>query len=154
MESTVSQLTELVLPKFDSCLQSLAGTLSTAPGQPVSNPTSSFWFSDPPPVFPHQSPVFPTIVDVVIIGSGITSTAAARTLLSNSPELRVAMLDACEACLGATGRNGGHIKPDPWELFPRLAGILEREKARKVTEFRMGMRRVSQSSVKLERWKR
>ena len=139
MESTVSPLTELVLPKFDSYLQSLAGTLSTTPGQPVSNPTSSFWLSDPPPVFTHQSPTFPTAVDVVIIGSGITGTAAARTLLSNSPELRVAMLDAREACSGATGRNGGHIKPSPWELFPNLSAILGREKARKVTEFRMGI---------------
>jgi len=76
---------------------------------------------------------------VVIIGSGITGTAAARTLLANSPDLRVAMLDAREACSGATGRNGGHIKPNPWELFPGLTPTLGREKARKVTEFRMGI---------------
>ncbi|PUU74195.1 FAD dependent oxidoreductase-domain-containing protein [Tuber borchii] len=139
MGSTVSPLTELVLPNFDSYLQSLADTLSTTPRQPVSNPTSSFWLSDPPPVFTHQSPTFPTAVDVVIIGSGITGTAAARTLLSNSPDLRVAMLDAREACSGATGRNGGHIKPNSWELFPKLVAIFGREKARKVTEFRMGI---------------
>ncbi|CAZ82247.1 unnamed protein product [Tuber melanosporum] len=141
METTipVSQLTKLVLPNFDSHLQSLASALSTAPRQPVSNPTSSFWLSDPPPVFTHQSPTFPASADVVIIGSGITGTAAARTLLSNSPDLRVAMLDAREACSGATGRNGGHIKPNPWELFPALAAVLGREKARKVTEFRRGI---------------
>ena len=76
---------------------------------------------------------------MVIIGSGKTGTAAARTLLSNSPDLRVAMLDAREACSGATGRNGGHIKPNPWELIPNLAAIFGREKARKLTEFRMSI---------------
>ena len=106
MESTVSPLTELILPNLDSYLQSLAGTLSTTPGQPVSNPTSSFWLSDPPPVFTHQSPTFLAAVDVLIISGGITGTAAARTLLSNSLGLRVVMLDAREACSGATGRNG------------------------------------------------
>ena len=120
-------------------VQSLANTLLTTPGQPVSNPTPSFWLSDPPPVFTHQSPTFPTAADVVIIGSGKTGTAAARTLLSNSPDLRVAMLDAREACSGATGRNGGHIKPNPWELIPNLAAIFGREKARKLTEFRMSI---------------
>ncbi|PWW75437.1 nucleotide-binding domain-containing protein [Tuber magnatum] len=139
MGPTVSLLTKLVLPNFDSYLQSLANTISTTPGPPVSNPTSSFWLSDPPPVFTHQSPTLPASADVVIIGSGITGAAAARTLLSSSPDLRVAMLDAREACSGATGRNGGHIKPNPWELFPGLAAVLGRGKARKVTEFRMGI---------------
>ncbi|RPB03410.1 nucleotide-binding domain-containing protein [Choiromyces venosus 120613-1] len=139
MEPPVSPLTKLVLPNFNCYLQSLANTLSTTPGQPVSNPTSSFWLSDPPPVFTHQSPTLPPSADVVIIGSGITGTAAARTLLSNSPDLRVAMLDARETCSGATGRNGGHIKPNPWELFPGLTKTLGRDKARKVTEFRMGI---------------
>ncbi|CUS11023.1 unnamed protein product [Tuber aestivum] len=139
MAPTVSPLTKLLLPNFDSHLRSLANTLSTTPGQPVSNPTSSFWLSDPPPVFTHQSPTIPASADVVIIGSGITGTAAARTLLSSSPDLRVAMLDAREACSGATGRNGGHIKPNPWEVFPGLAAALGKEKARKVTEFRMGV---------------
>ncbi|PUU73967.1 hypothetical protein B9Z19DRAFT_1093990, partial [Tuber borchii] len=128
--STVSPLTELVPPDFDSYLPSLADKLSITLGQP---------FSNPPPVFKHQSPTFPTAVDVVIIGSGITGNTAARTLLSNSSDLRVAMLDAREACSGETGRNGGHIKPNAWELFPKLAAIFAREKARKVTEFRMGI---------------
>ena len=114
MESTVSPLTELILPNLDSYLQSLEGKLSTTPGQLVSNLTSSFWLSDPPPVFTHQS-TFPTAVDVVIIDSGVTGTAAARTLLSNSLGLRVVMLDAWEACSGATGRHGGHIKANPWD---------------------------------------
>ncbi|PUU75215.1 hypothetical protein B9Z19DRAFT_1154638 [Tuber borchii] len=123
MGSTVSPLTELLLPNFDSydtC--NLSQTrFQPPPESQFSNPTSSFWLSDPPPVFTHQSPTFPTAVDVVVIGSGITGTAAARTLLSNSPGLRVAMLDARE--LIATG----------------LVAIFGREKARKVKEFRMGI---------------
>ena len=49
------------------------------------------------------------------------------------------MLDAWEACSDATGRNGGHIKANPWGLFQNLAIMFRREKAEKVTEFRMGI---------------
>ncbi|PUU73949.1 hypothetical protein B9Z19DRAFT_1093978 [Tuber borchii] len=49
------------------------------------------------------------------------------------------MLDAREVCSGAIGCKGGHIKPNSWELFPKLVAIFGRDKARKLTEFRMGI---------------
>ena len=78
-------------------------------------------------------------MDVGIIGGGRTGTATAGTLLSNLAELRPAMLDVREAFSGATGCNGYRIESNLWELFLKLAAILQSKKARNVTEFRMGI---------------
>ncbi|OHE94329.1 hypothetical protein CORC01_10376 [Colletotrichum orchidophilum] len=88
---------------------------------PVSNPTASFWQSEPDPVISnHQSHDLPTSADVVIIGSGISGALIAHRLLAaqspNRPK-SVLMLEARAAVSGATGRNGGHIKPDCYRGF-------------------------------------
>jgi len=48
----------------------------------------------------------PAHADVVIVGSGITGTSAARDLAEDAraKDLQVVMLEAREACWGATGR--------------------------------------------------
>lgn len=120
-----------------------------APGLPVPNPTSSFWQDDPPhpDLVDIRSPHGPPeTADIVIIGSGITAVAIARSVLreldrkgelhhdftqqnppsSSSPPnkrnswTRVVVLEARQLCSGATGRNGGHIKASPHEAFDGL----------------------------------
>lgn len=74
-------------------------------------------------------------MDVAIIGSGISGTNLARNLLSKRPNLKVVVLEARDLCSGATGRNGGHIKPMAfavWEDRVRRYGVAE---AIKVAEF-------------------
>ncbi|KAF3765419.1 DAO-domain-containing protein, partial [Cryphonectria parasitica EP155] len=113
------------------------------PGLPVPNPSSSFWQDAPP--HPElcdvqSSPAGPPeTADIVIIGSGITAAAVARTVLQELARkeertkqpaaegqqkrrgwVRVLVLEARQLCSGATGRNGGHIKASPHELFHRL----------------------------------
>lgn len=129
------------------------------PGLPVPEPSSAFWQDHPP--FPdlvniHSPAGPPHTADVVIIGSGITALAIARSYLreldrkgelangdsdvdsgdsehgttaggdkerkrgGRKPWVRVLVLEARELCSGATGRNGGHIKASPHELFHRL----------------------------------
>ena len=72
---------------------------------PSPHPTFSFWHNDPSPFLLHHRTTseLPKVADVVIIGSGISGTFAARKLLER-PELAVVMLEAREACWGATGR--------------------------------------------------
>ncbi|KAH6977183.1 FAD dependent oxidoreductase [Ilyonectria sp. MPI-CAGE-AT-0026] len=97
------------------------------PGVPVENSTNSFWLSSPHPLANHQSP-WPTTVDIVIIGSGISGTSIAQTITSKRPDLKVALIDARSLCSGATGRNGGHIKTMAfavWEDRKRAFGIDE-----------------------------
>ena len=72
---------------------------------PTPNPTDSFWHSEPDPLLlGHRSPPnLPIYAKTVIIGSGITGASAARYLDELHNE-SVVMLDAREACWGATGR--------------------------------------------------
>ena len=85
---------------------------------PSRQSTDSFWHSEPSPLLTaHRSTRnLPEKADVVIIGSGMTGASVAHYLLNNeSPSagvdsngqkknLRVVMLEAREACWGATGR--------------------------------------------------
>lgn len=105
------------------------------PGIPNPNPTQAFWQSQPHPLANHQSPWPTEIVDVVIIGSGVTGTNLARNLLKESPDLRVVIVEARTLCSGATGRNGGHIKTmafAPWQERKQIYGI---DEAIRLTEF-------------------
>ncbi|KAL4994091.1 hypothetical protein BDV10DRAFT_189364 [Aspergillus recurvatus] len=57
---------------------------SSDPGLPAPNPTSSFWLSSPhPDLAKRQSPTLPAEADAVTIGSGVTGTSIARTLLES-----------------------------------------------------------------------
>lgn len=99
---------------------------------PTPNSTKSFWHSQPDKyLLGHRTTIaLPTEADVVIVGSGITGSNAARFLLQDDrgKDLSVVMLEAREACWGATGRvslappischyktehikNGGHCAP-------------------------------------------
>lgn len=88
----------------------MIGTVYTS-GQanlPTSNSTESFWHSQPSKVLLGQrtTPSLPTETDVVIIGSGISGAFAAHYLKQDArgADLQIVMLDAREACWGATGR--------------------------------------------------
>lgn len=77
-------------------------------GLPTTHSTKSFWHSEPSKILlGHRTTKhLPSSADVVIIGSGIAGTSAAHWLREhvNGKDLNVVMLDAREACWGATGR--------------------------------------------------
>lgn len=78
--------------------------LRASPGIPVQNPTLSFWTVPNAPIANHLSDL-PSHADIVILGSGITGTSFARTVLSHEANpLQVVMLDARSLCQGASGR--------------------------------------------------
>ena len=119
---------------------------NSPPGIPVPNPTSSYWQDDPP--YPElvniRSPDgLPSAADVVIIGSGITGVAIARTVLREwrrTGQLggkRVVVLEARQLCSGATGRNGGHIKAGLHEVFHTMVESkgMGRERAAAICRF-------------------
>lgn len=53
----------------------------------------------------------------MIIGSGISGACIAHDLLITCPDAHVVMLEARQACSGATGRNGGHTKAASYRSF-------------------------------------
>lgn len=81
---------------------------------PRDNPTTSYW-QDPPDEIANTrvTEELPEKADIVIIGSGISGAAIAWNLLEDvrngdrEPDAqRIVMLEARQACSGATGRNG------------------------------------------------
>ncbi|KAI1503433.1 FAD dependent oxidoreductase [Biscogniauxia marginata] len=84
---------------------------------PRDNPTQSYWQLDPDEIADlRSSESLPDAADTVVIGSGITGAAVAFNLLSNGAK-NVVMLEARQACSGATGRNGGHTKAASYRSF-------------------------------------
>lgn len=74
---------------------------------PCANPTTSHWQVPKSPLGDHLSnEVPPTSADYVVIGSGITGSSLAYRLLERKPSAKVVLLEARDACSGASGRNG------------------------------------------------
>ncbi|KAK7756245.1 hypothetical protein SLS62_001839 [Diatrype stigma] len=89
---------------------------------PVPNATVPFWRTELHELDSHRSTAeLPSKQDIAIIGAGFAGVTAAyylqkETNTSNrdsSSIPSITILEAREACSGATGRNGGHLRPDP-----------------------------------------
>ncbi|KAG4294238.1 hypothetical protein FPRO06_00823 [Fusarium proliferatum] len=123
-------------------MQSPTGYLASLP---VDNPTKSFWQSEPDPVISNYQSLaseeiaeFSPSADVVIIGSGLSGAFIAHQLLSSSSPNRpksVVILEARNAASGATGRNGGHIKPDCYRGFTSYSILHGTDVAKAQCEF-------------------
>ncbi|KAI0448506.1 FAD dependent oxidoreductase [Xylaria acuta] len=84
---------------------------------PRDNPTQSYWQLDVDEIADLRSTEsLPNEADTIIIGSGITGGGVAFNLLSNGVR-DIVMIEARQACSGATGRNGGHTKAASYLSF-------------------------------------
>lgn len=76
----------------------------------------------------HRStPDLPEKQDIIIIGAGFAGAALAYYLLKDTASSKpsITVLEAREACSGATGRNGAYALPLPCVLargFPESGG--------------------------------
>ncbi|KAH7921281.1 FAD dependent oxidoreductase [Leucogyrophana mollusca] len=145
MGNTLS-LVSLALSDFLSTLdtyRALKHKVSLSPGLPRPNPTLSFWAFPPSPIARHISEL-PVYADYVVIGSGITGTSFAQSLLrrisaagGEGAGVKVVMLEARDACSGATGRNGGHISPPLYQDYPALLKAHGPHAAQRLIRFRL-----------------
>lgn len=128
-----------MLPDVPSALNVAPPTAD--PGIPPTSSTASFWHSQPSSFLHNHRTTHdvPTDADIVIIGSGISGAMAARYLYEScsSPPPKIVMLEARQACWGATGRNGGHCKPNLYGLsnLSELASYLGMEQLTKLITF-------------------
>lgn len=132
----------VVLSSLSTKYKALRERIASAPGLPVPEPTSSYWLDDPPfPDLVDMQNDVPAAADVVVIGSGITAAASARAILELTAHLAapptVVVLEARQVCGGATGRNGGHIKTAPYEVYGMMKKRIGKERALEVVRFQM-----------------
>ncbi|KAL1962876.1 hypothetical protein VTN77DRAFT_9054 [Rasamsonia byssochlamydoides] len=104
---------------------------------PVPNSTLSFWRTQPHDLDSHRSTEeLPAECDIVIIGAGYAGACVAYHLLDENPSPpSILILEAREACSGATGRNGGHLKPSPYQVIINNAPKYGREAAVELAKF-------------------
>ncbi|KAI1867224.1 uncharacterized protein JN550_007276 [Neoarthrinium moseri] len=144
--------------ELNKSFEELLKRASQPPGLPVSNPSQSYWLEDPP--FPElvdiRSEELPEHADIVIIGSGITGAAVARSVLQECQRKgetrKIVVLEARTLCSGATGRNGGHMKSSPHELFVQLKKRFGPERAAIITRFQLSHVKVLTELCKSEGW--
>ncbi|KUI72488.1 Gamma-glutamylputrescine oxidoreductase [Cytospora mali] len=90
--------------------------LNTKTGLPVPNATLPFWRTELHELDSFRtSESLPSECDILVIGAGYAGVSTLYHLLdsSNGPDpSKIVLVEAREACSGASGRNGGHIKPD------------------------------------------
>lgn len=95
-----------------------AGTLKCFPGP---NPARCFWQDERDEFSDYRSTeTLPEDADIVIIGAGYAgvSTAYHLTEQDGGATKSICILEARAACSGATGRNGGHCRPDFYGHIP------------------------------------
>lgn len=90
---------------------------------PSQESTKSYWHQEPSKkLLGYRSTAeLPPTADVVVVGSGITGSFAARELVKGGRS--VVMLEAREACWGATGRVSytvPSLKPQSLKLYGYL----------------------------------
>lgn len=89
---------------------------------PVKNATAPYWRTQLHHLDSHRStPELPEKQDIVIIGAGFAGAALAHYLLKDSPENEpkpsITILEAREACSGATARNGESCHTIPIDSY-------------------------------------
>ncbi|KAF4502786.1 FAD NAD(P)-binding [Fusarium agapanthi] len=84
------------------------------PGLPVEGSPQSYWQHEAQKQeLPPNTEPLPSSCDVAIVGGGYAGIATAYHILkTTSPLPSVFLLEAKDPCSGATGRNGGHLRPD------------------------------------------
>ncbi|KAK0615986.1 FAD dependent oxidoreductase [Bombardia bombarda] len=106
--------------------QNSTSTSSQTAGLPSPNSSKPYWLKDPSPILlGHRTTAeLPATADIVVVGSGITGAFAAHFLKnSGAKDASVVMLEAREACSGATGRNGGHCQPLVYMSAPHIVAF-------------------------------
>ena len=76
--------------------------------QPVPNATTPFWRTEPHPLDSYRTTEdLPSHSDIVVIGAGYAGASTVHHILEQceSPP-KILILEAREACSGASGRNG------------------------------------------------
>jgi len=102
----------------------------------VGGGTESFWHTNLHELDDYRSTdQVPEQSDIVIIGAGYAGVATAYHLLEAGSKASITLLEARGACSGATGRNGGHLRPDLYGHIPTHIDRHGLERGAEIAEF-------------------
>ena len=102
---------------------------------PVANPTETFWQEEPHELHNHRSTeALPEHTDILIIGAGYAGVSTAYHLVKETKK-SITILEARGACSGATGRNGGHLRPDLYGHVPTYIDRAGAEAGAEIAKF-------------------
>nr|RBQ95949.1 hypothetical protein FVER53263_08500 [Fusarium verticillioides] len=100
---------------------------------------SSFWRTEPGNLDNYRSTTeLPTSVDIAIVGAGYSAASILTHILattSKNERPSILVLEARQLCSGATGRNGGHLKPDSYNAISGYTSEYGIEAAAEVASF-------------------
>lgn len=85
--------------------------MATTPCLPVPNATVPFWRTNLDPLDSHRSTEeLPSHCDILVIGAGYAGASTIHHILKQQTSpLKILLLEAREACSGASGRNGMYL---------------------------------------------
>ncbi|KAI1024117.1 hypothetical protein LB504_005042 [Fusarium proliferatum] len=107
---------------------------------PPPNGMSSFWRSSPGSLDNHRSTKhLPSQCDILIIGARYSGASLVTHMLSQpeSKDKSIVVLEARQLCSGATGRNGGHVKPHVYNLSLKMASKHGVDAGTEIAEFEL-----------------
>ncbi|KAL1647330.1 hypothetical protein SLS58_002658 [Diplodia intermedia] len=136
-QARLSQIDGSFKPSSDSIYSTEPSTEHAPYPYPVPNSLTPFWRTELHPLdSARTTPDLPAETDIVIIGAGYSGASTAYHLLKDNPNPpRITILEAREACSGATGRNGGHLKPDVYFQVPKYTALFGAEAADELAAF-------------------
>jgi 2-polyprenyl-6-methoxyphenol hydroxylase-like FAD-dependent oxidoreductase len=121
---------------------------------PVSDPTESFWQTQHDELKDHRSTEhLPEHSDVVIIGAGYAGVSTAYHLTKDHGDATqsITILEARGACSGATGRNGGHLRPDLYGHIPTYVDRAGLRAGAEIAEFEIAHVKVIKKLIEEEK---
>ena len=114
-----------ITPPLEERLSSL-DIGSSANYTPQHVPQETFWQRDKHLEQPLPSSTdLPEESDIVVIGAGFAGVSSVYHLVKEikasglTKKPRITLLEARDVCSGATGRNGGHMRPDMYGHIPK-----------------------------------